>query len=66
MKKLKVRVGTAERFRKAGKVPILLGVYPEDRELIKTAAKIEKRSMAQFIIFNIVDLARRLVKEEND
>lgn len=47
-------LGTAERWRRDGKVAVMLGIPRKDHQKIKDAAKREGRSMAQFIIFHSV------------
>ena len=49
----------------AGKIGVLLGFLPDEHEKIQSAAKIEKRSMAQFIIFHSVDAAKKTNGEKS-
>jgi uncharacterized protein (DUF1778 family) len=57
----KKQIGTAERFREAGKIGVLLGFMPDEHEKVKEAAKAEKRSMAQFIIFHAIEASRKAI-----
>lgn len=49
------------KMKAAGKLPILLGVTPQQMKLFRKAAALEMRPVTQWVIFHAVHAASRLL-----
>jgi uncharacterized protein (DUF1778 family) len=62
-KKPRRQLSGAAKMRQSGKHPILLGVTPEDLELLRQAAALERRPVAQFVVFHSLAAAAVLLSK---
>lgn len=62
-KKPENRESGGKRMTDAGYKPVLLRVTPEEHELLRSAARKERRPITQFVLTYILEQARRVLGE---
>lgn len=65
--KKKKRISGSDQLINKGKLPILIGLTPEDKEAVIKAAALDDRKMGVFIAHHIARVAREMLnaaKEE--
>lgn len=65
MAKRKAGTSGGARMKAAGKSPILLGVTPEEKQLIQKAADLERRRMTEFLLFHGLAAARKIISKSS-
>ena len=55
----KPRLSGAAKMKAAGKLPVLLGITPEQKAQLKAAAKLEGRPLTQYVVFHSLQTAAR-------
>ena len=53
----------AAKMKKAGKLPVMLGVLPDDLDKIRKAANMELRPVSQFVLFHALRAAEKLLSK---
>jgi len=65
MAKTKQTSGGA-RLKASGKVPVLLGLLPEEAEEIRAAAKLDGRPVTQFLTYHGLAAAKKIRKKSSE
>ena len=51
------------RIKASGKSPMLLGVLPEQKDILRKAAAIDGRPMTQFLLFHALAAAKKILEK---
>jgi uncharacterized protein (DUF1778 family) len=49
------------RIKLSGKSPVLLGILPEQKEVLQKAAELDGRPMTQFLLFHALAAAKKIL-----